>query len=66
LAMAPALPEGKPGTAPGPEPAAVPGGVRTVVTERTMWNDLRNGLRAVPGSGRPGRETRSTSKVAER
>ena len=51
LAMAPALPEGKPGTAPGPEAAAVPGGVRTVVTERIMWNDLRNGLRAVPGSG---------------
>jgi hypothetical protein len=34
--------------------------------ERTLQDDFRNGLRVVTGSGRPGRETRSTSKVAER
>ena len=42
------------------------GRLRTAVMERIIWNDFRIGLRVVPGPGRAGRETRSTSKVAKR
>jgi hypothetical protein len=40
--------------------------LRTVIMERMLRNDFGNGLRAVLGSGRTRRETRSRSKVAER